>query len=66
MVNGRGSVESKLVSEEDGTGESDVMVRMVSAATMPPIECPIKIVWTDGSIVGEGVETATSRSMTLF
>ena len=42
------------------------MAKRASAATMPPIEWPMRIVWTEGSIVGEGVEAATSRSMTLF
>ena len=64
-MDGRGPVESDLVSEDE-TGESDVMVRRVSAATIPPIECPIKIVCTEGSIVGEGVDAATSRSITVF
>lgn len=40
--------------------------RTVSAATMPPIEWPTRIVRTEGSMVGEGVELATSRSMILF
>lgn len=44
---------------------SDVMARRVSAATIPPIECPIRIVWTEGSIVGEGVEEETSMSITF-
>lgn len=43
-----------------------MMESNVSAATMPPIEWPTRIVWTEGSTVGEGVEFATSRSMTLF
>lgn len=42
------------------------MERRVSAATMPPMEWPIRIVWTEGSMVGEGVLLATSRSMILF
>lgn len=33
---------------------------------MPPIEWPIRMVRTHGSTVGEGVQLATSRSMTLF
>ena len=65
-MEGRGPVVSSLVPEDEGTGESEVIVRRVSAATIPPMECPIKIVCTEGSIVGEGVEAATSRSMTLF
>ena len=52
--------------EWDGMGKSEVIARRVSAATMPPMECPTRIVWTEGSMVGEGVEAATSRSMTLF
>ena len=68
-VEGRGFVLfPEVVSDAGryGIGDSDAMAKRVSAATMPPIECPIKIVWTDGSIVGDGVEAATSRSMTLF
>ena len=65
-MDGRGSVGSDLTCENDGIGESDVIARRVSAATMPPMECPIKIVWTAGSTVGEGVEASTSRSITLF
>ena len=49
-----------------GIGESEVIARRDSAATIPPMECPIRIVSTEGSMVGEGVEAATSRSMTLF
>ena len=64
-VDGRGSIGSELVFE-GGIGESDVMAKSVSAATIPPIECPINMVCTDGSTVGEGVDAATSRSMTLF
>lgn len=44
---------------------SDVMARRVSAATIPPMEWPIRIVWTEGSIVGEGVEEETSMSITF-
>jgi hypothetical protein len=47
-------------------GWSPMMESSVSAATIPPIEWPTSMVWTDGSTVGEGVELATSRSMTLF
>lgn len=36
-----------------------------SAATMPPIEWPMRIVRTEGSIVGEGVRASTSMSMTF-
>lgn len=49
-----------------GIGASDVMARRASAATIPPIEWPMRIVRTDGSTVGEGVEAATSMSMTTF
>lgn len=51
---------------EVGMGESEVMERRASAATIPPIECPTKTVRTEGSMVGEGVEAETSRSMTTF
>ena len=47
-------------------GASLIMARRVSAATIPPMLCPMRMVCTDGSIVGEGVEAATSRSITLF
>ena len=61
-------VDSSCVCEfcSEETGWSPIMDRIVSAATMPPIECPMRIVCTEGSTVGEGVELATSRSMTLF
>lgn len=49
-----------------GMGASEVMDSRVSAATIPPMEWPIRIVRTDGSIVGDGVEADTSRSMTTF
>ena len=39
--------------------------RSASAQTIPPIEWPIRITWTDGSTVGDGVSFATSMSMTL-
>lgn len=44
---------------------SEVRARMVSAATMPPMECPIRMVWTEGSTVGEGVWRETSISITF-
>ena len=47
-------------------GESEAMESRVSAATIPPIECPIRMVRTEGSIVGDGVDVATSRSMIRF
>jgi hypothetical protein len=49
-----------------GSGCSLARIRSVSAATIPPIECPIRIVCTEGSIAGDGVECATSISITLF
>jgi len=64
-VEGRGDVELSG-DDEGGIGGSETMDRRVSAATMPPMECPTKTTRTDGSIVGEGVEAETSRSMTLF
>ena len=63
-IEGKGSVALVLVWE--GIGESEVTASRVSAATIPPMEWPIRIVWTEGSMVGEGVEASTSRSMTLF
>jgi hypothetical protein len=48
------------------TGCSEDMRMAVSAATMPPMECPTRMTRTDGSIVGEEVPAATSRSMTLL
>lgn len=62
-VEGRGSPGAVV---DGGMGESEQIARRASAATIPPIECPTKTVWTEGSIVGDGVEAATSRSMTLF
>lgn len=56
----------EAVLEEGERGCSFARRRSVSAATMPPIECPIRMVWTDGSMVGEGVECATSMSITRF
>lgn len=38
-----------------GNGCSRASRSSVSAATIPPIEWPIRIVWTEGSMVGEGV-----------
>ena len=60
------AVEGLGVGGCGGIGVSAMMERRVSAATMPPMLCPIRMVWTEGSMVGEGVEAATSRSMTLF
>jgi hypothetical protein len=48
------------------SGWSPMMESSVSAATIPPIEWPTRMVCTEGSTVGEGVELATSRSITLF
>ena len=64
-VEGSGDVELSG-EDEAGIGGSEMMERRVSAATMPPIECPTKTTRTEGSMVGEGVEAETSRSMTLF
>ena len=50
----------------EGMGRSDVMASRVSAATIPPMLCPMRIVWTDGSSVGDGVPASTSRSITWF
>ena len=52
--------------DEGGIGGSDMMDSRVSAPTMPPIEWPVRMTRTEGSIVGEGVAAETSRSMTLF
>ena len=41
------------------------MDKRVSAATIPPMEWPIKMTRTEGSTVGDGVLAATSRSMTF-
>lgn len=49
-----------------GMGASEVMDKRASAATIPPIEWPTRMVRTEGSTVGEGVEADTSRSMTTF
>jgi hypothetical protein len=61
-------VTSGLEREDivDGSSCSFAKRRRVSAARIPPIECPISIVCTDGSIVGDGVACATSISITLF
>jgi hypothetical protein len=64
-----GKLEASLLDMEDmvgGKGCSFARMRRVSAATIPPIECPIRIVCTDGSTVGDGVACATSISITLF
>ena len=62
-------LEASLLDVEDvvgGKGCSFAIRSRVSAATIPPIECPIRIVCTDGSTVGDGVACATSISITLF
>ena len=64
-MKGRGDAEL-LVEEGGGIGGSEMIERRVSAATMPPMECPTRITRTEGSTVGEEVEAETSRSMTLF
>jgi len=64
-----GKLEASILDMEDmvgGKGCSFARTRRVSAATIPPIECPIRIVCTDGSTVGDGVACATSISITLF
>jgi len=61
--NSGGGVDEVLLAE---MGKSREMERRVSAATMPPIECPTRITRTEGLTVGEGVLAATSRSMTLL
>lgn len=53
-------------ADREGMGCSEASSERVSAPTMPPIECPIRITCTEGSMVGEGVELATSMSITLF
>ncbi len=58
--------EEEVEEHEEDRGCSFASRRSVSAATMPPMEWPIKIVCTDGSTVGDGVECATSMSITLF
>lgn len=59
--------DDRGIEEEDGgKGWSRATLSSVSAATMPPIECPTSTTWTDGSTVGLGVSASTSRSMTLF
>ena len=40
----------------DGRGCSAARRRSVSAATIPPIECPQRMTWTEGSTIGDGVE----------
>jgi hypothetical protein len=57
---------SAVLAVDEGNGSSDVIARSVSAATMPPMEWPIRMVWTEGSMVGEGVLEATSISITTF
>jgi hypothetical protein len=64
-----GKLEASLLDVEDvvgGKGCSFAIRRRVSAATIPPIECPIRIVWTGGSTVGDGVACATTISIILF
>jgi hypothetical protein len=48
--------EGDAVDEDEGRGCSFANCRTVSAATIPPIECPTRTTWTEGSTVGEGVE----------
>lgn len=51
---------------DGGIGSSEMMWRRVSAATMPPMLWPTRMVRTLGSTVGEGVPAETSRSMMTF
>lgn len=67
MKNGIDSDESRICDAVNGgMGCSEANSNRVSAPTMPPIEWPISITWTEGSMVGEGVELETSMSITLF
>ncbi len=61
-----GALELACEDVVGGSGCSLSKESRVSAAIIPPIEWPIRMVCTDGSIVGDGVECATSMSMTLF
>ena len=47
-------------------GCSEAIRMAVSAATMPPMEWPIRITRTEESMVGDGVSAATSISITLL
>lgn len=49
-----------------GMGCSSASSKYASAATIPPIEWPTNMTCTEGSMVGDGVCRATSRSITLF
>ena len=51
---------------EYGMGVSEAIARRVSAATMPPMECPTRMTRTEGSTVGDGVPSLTSMSITAF
>lgn len=67
MKNGIDSDEPRICDAvNEGMGCSEANSKRVSAPTMPPIEWPISITWTEGSMVGEGVEFETSMSITLF
>lgn len=68
VFDGKFEVEFLLEEGDDekGRGWSFASKRRVSAATIPPIEWPSKTVCTDGSTVGDGVECATSMSITRF
>ena len=66
VLDGKFGLSGFCREEAAGIGCSVARRRKVSAATIPPIEWPISITCTDGSIVGDGVVRATSRSMTLF
>ena len=47
-------------------GVSEIIEIRVSAARMPPMEWPMSMTLTDGSMVGAGVPSFTSRSITMF
>ncbi len=57
--------EGGASSPGEAMGLSEVRAMTASAATMPPIEWPMRMVRTEGSIVGLGVCAATSRSITF-
>lgn len=59
-------LDDDVFGSDEGIGCSSDNRRSVSAPTIPPIECPIRKIWTEGSTVGDGVWFSTSKSMTLF
>lgn len=67
VLDGKLGKDAELDSDDGaGIGCSKLRRLIASAPTMPPILCPQRITWTDGSIVGDGVELSTSISITLF